>query len=268
MVEVVGSPYPVDDLPPLNGLLPAVQMQWETRLAVTTLLFYEYFLTLDQEIEYIWKHRWKPSTALYLFVRYFGTLYNLTATVLMLIRRSNAVSQFLFGAEAWAGFILWWAVQDTFAEHIVVTGLYYYEADVCAGMTTPTYAYNWAPCIAFEAILTVLALWAGIKRSRQRSYPRSARFNGPQLVDVLIQGNVIYFLCPLVLFVLFMKHNPSLEVQWLIDTILLRAPVTIMVGCRLVLSIRQTASTPDLDLVSTWMAAVSGGTTAHTSHGL
>ncbi|KAL4079511.1 hypothetical protein J3A83DRAFT_4210214 [Scleroderma citrinum] len=218
------------------------------------------------------------------------------------------VGQFLFGAEAWAGFILWWAVQvilqmrlyalyhcskkllafivaevaimlwtligtsllrgDTFAEHIVVTGLYYYEADVCAGMTTPTYAYNWAPCIAFEAILTVLALWAGIKRSRQRSYPRSARFNGPQLVDVLIQGNVIYFLCPLVLFVLFMKHNPSLEVQWLIDTILLRAPVTIMVGCRLVLSIRQTASTPDLDLVSTWMAAVSGGTTAHTSHGL
>ncbi|KIM61537.1 hypothetical protein SCLCIDRAFT_876481 [Scleroderma citrinum Foug A] len=91
MAIVVGSPLPADELS-MNGLLPAIRMQSETRVAVTVLLCYEYILTLDQEIEVIWKRRWNLSTALYVFVRYFGTLYNVTATVLMVMRRSDRVS--------------------------------------------------------------------------------------------------------------------------------------------------------------------------------
>jgi len=45
--------------------------------------------------------------------------------------------------------------------------------------------------------------------------------------------------------VLLVKHSVSLEVQWFADTLLFRAPVTILVGCRLVLSIREAARPPD-----------------------
>ncbi|KAL4076400.1 hypothetical protein J3A83DRAFT_2200375 [Scleroderma citrinum] len=317
MAVVVTSPYPADDLPPMSELLPAIQMQWETRVAITVFLLYEYLLTLDQEIDHIWMRRWKPSTALYVFVRYFGTLYNVTATVIMLIPRSDNVvllnfnyagvlssCQFLFGADAWAGSIIWWAVQvilqmrlyalyncskkllvfmvtffaaeilisaaDTFAEHIIFTGLYTNETDLCAGETIPAYGHIWVPCLTFDAILVVLAVWAGIKHSRQQSYSRSETFNRPRLVDVLIHGNVIYFLSPLVTFVLLVQTNVSLEVQWLADTLLFRAPITISAGCRLILSIRQATSPPKPYSISTWMTsstAVSGDTTAHTSRG-
>jgi len=50
---------------------------------------------------------------------------------------------------------------------------------------------------------------------------------------------------PLVTLVLLVKHSVSLEVQWFADTLLFRAPVTILVGCRLVLSIREAARLPD-----------------------
>ncbi|KIM52778.1 hypothetical protein SCLCIDRAFT_1223420, partial [Scleroderma citrinum Foug A] len=53
MAIVVGSPIPADELN-LESILTTVQMEWQTRLAVTVFLFYEFFLTLDQEIEHIW----------------------------------------------------------------------------------------------------------------------------------------------------------------------------------------------------------------------
>ncbi|KIM62487.1 hypothetical protein SCLCIDRAFT_1215069 [Scleroderma citrinum Foug A] len=55
MAIVVGSPIPAAELGRhLDGILTTVQMEWQTRLAVTVFLFYEYFLTLDQEVEYVW----------------------------------------------------------------------------------------------------------------------------------------------------------------------------------------------------------------------
>ncbi|KIM57298.1 hypothetical protein SCLCIDRAFT_130749 [Scleroderma citrinum Foug A] len=106
------------------------------------------------------------------------------------------------------------------------------------------YSYIWVPCLAFDSILAILAIWAGIKQSRQQSHFRSPRLNRPRIIDVLIQGNVIYFLSPLVTLILLVKHNVSLKVQWFADTLLFRAPVTILVGCRLVLSIREATRPP------------------------
>ena len=82
-----------------------------------------------------------------------------------------------------------------FAEHLTVTTSNHYKgADVCFASFTPTRRYIlWVPCLTFDAILAILAVWAGVKHSKQRSYSRSIR-NKPRLVDVLIQGNVVYFL--------------------------------------------------------------------------
>ena len=83
---------------------------------------------------------------------------------------------------------------ETFTENIYVTGYYYHDIKLCVSNVTPAYSgYLWVPSFTFEAILALLAVWAGIKHSRQQSRPQSARFNMSQLVDSLIHGNVIYF---------------------------------------------------------------------------
>ena len=77
------------------------------------------------------------------------------------------------------------------AEHFIVAGYHY---DTCYAV--PFRAYNlyiWVPCLAFDTILTAFAVWAGVKNSRKQSKFRPTRFT-PQLEDILIQGNVIYFL--------------------------------------------------------------------------
>ena len=62
--------------------------------------------------------------------------------------------------------------------------------ETCVGYTTPAYRHLWVPCFAFDAILALLSLWTAVRHLRQ--YPRSPRFKS-QLVNILIQGNAIYF---------------------------------------------------------------------------
>jgi len=87
-----------------------------------------------------------------------------------------------------------WSVTETIAEHLYITGYYHHDIELCVGYVTAPYnADIWIPPFVFEAILALLALWAGIKHSRQQSRSQSARFNRPRLVDSLVHGNVIYF---------------------------------------------------------------------------
>ncbi|KAL4081350.1 hypothetical protein V8B97DRAFT_11101 [Scleroderma yunnanense] len=76
MATLNGSPIQVDELPSIYALLSADDLYKEARV-------YEIFLTLDQEIQFIWRRSWKPSTVLYIFVRYFGTVYNVFSTACM-----------------------------------------------------------------------------------------------------------------------------------------------------------------------------------------
>ncbi|KIM61545.1 hypothetical protein SCLCIDRAFT_877647 [Scleroderma citrinum Foug A] len=147
------------------------------------------------------------------------------------------------------GVVLWILIStslfsnETFAEHIYITGYYYHDIELCLGYVTPAYnGYIWVPPFVFEAILALLAIWAGIKHSRQQSRSRSARFNKSRLVDSLVHGNVVYFVSPLVTFILFLNRDASLEIQWLAQFLLWAAPITISAGCRLILSIREAVS--------------------------
>ncbi|KIM61549.1 hypothetical protein SCLCIDRAFT_876821 [Scleroderma citrinum Foug A] len=111
MAIVVGSPTPADQIGPLEALIAANQLQSQTSVAVTVVLFYDFFLTLDQEIEHIWKHNWNLTSALYIFVRYFGTFINLTGTVVMSVQSTTKVSQSFNEIQSWVEFIIVWAVQ-------------------------------------------------------------------------------------------------------------------------------------------------------------
>ncbi|KIM57309.1 hypothetical protein SCLCIDRAFT_1139724 [Scleroderma citrinum Foug A] len=79
MAIVVGSPIPANQLGPLEPVIVAYQMSRQTYLAISVFLFYEFFLTLDQEIEHIWKFRWNLTSALYIFVQ-FPSVYMTLAT--------------------------------------------------------------------------------------------------------------------------------------------------------------------------------------------
>ena len=83
---------------------------------------------------------------------------------------------------------------ETYSEHFFLTGYYDYEVEVCYayGNTASGYNHLWVPSLVFDVILAILSLWTAVRYSRQHSRP--PRLNKPQLVDILIQGNVIYFL--------------------------------------------------------------------------
>ncbi|KIM63759.1 hypothetical protein SCLCIDRAFT_116507, partial [Scleroderma citrinum Foug A] len=150
-----------------------------------------------------------------------------------------------FAAEV--GIVLWILISssllETFAEHIYIIGYYHHDIELCLGDVIPAYnGYIWVPPFVFEAILALLAVWAGIKHYGQQPHSKLARFNKPRLVDSLIHGNVIYFVSPLVTFILFLNHDVSLKIQWLAQILLWAAPITISAGCRLILSIREAVS--------------------------
>ena len=81
----------------------------------------------------------------------------------------------------------------TFAEHISIIGYYHTNVEICYGLVVPAYSHIWVPSFTFDAILAILACWAGIQHARPQ-YSRSSRFSKPRLVDILIQGNVVYFI--------------------------------------------------------------------------
>ena len=81
----------------------------------------------------------------------------------------------------------------TLAEHIYITGYYYNDVEMCFGETIPAYNHIWIACFTFDAILALLAVLTGVQQSRRQSYAQS-RFNKSRLVNILIHGNVVYFL--------------------------------------------------------------------------
>ncbi|KAI6099183.1 hypothetical protein EV401DRAFT_973233 [Pisolithus croceorrhizus] len=61
------------------------------QLVPSTLLVYDYVISIDREIEYIWNRPRTTTTILYLIVRYFGTVYGLINTAVFLSNVSGEV---------------------------------------------------------------------------------------------------------------------------------------------------------------------------------
>ncbi|KIM57308.1 hypothetical protein SCLCIDRAFT_130746, partial [Scleroderma citrinum Foug A] len=146
------------------------------------------------------------------------------------------------------GIVLWILISNSLFSN--GTSLAFSLSQLCVSNVTPAYSgYLWVPSFTFEVILALLAVWAGIKHFKQKSRPQAARFNISQLVDSLIHGNVIYFVCPLITFVLFLNDDASLKLHWLAQSLPFGGPITICAGCRLILSIREVASSQHLTSV-------------------
>ncbi|KAL4081433.1 hypothetical protein V8B97DRAFT_1922843 [Scleroderma yunnanense] len=117
----------------------------------------------------------------------------------------------------------------------------YGKIDICFSPLSAAFPYFYIPCFVFEAVLCLFAIYAGVKNSRGRGHP-SARFDRFRLIDVLIQGNVINFFSPLLMFILFMIPSTTGPAVYFAETLLFRAPIAILAGCRLILSVRKASS--------------------------
>ncbi|KAF9462498.1 hypothetical protein BDZ94DRAFT_1322506 [Collybia nuda] len=60
-------------------VVPYTQVQWERncQLAAAVLIVYEYLIHFGDEINYFWKQRWSLVKVLFLWSRYYSTVYNI-----------------------------------------------------------------------------------------------------------------------------------------------------------------------------------------------
>ncbi|KIJ62341.1 hypothetical protein HYDPIDRAFT_169234 [Hydnomerulius pinastri MD-312] len=110
-------------------------------------------------------------------------------------------------------------------------------AITCMFEQGPSGRYHfWLPIIGYEGILFSLALWFGFKRYTSRN-----RFRGSprvSIVDALVQGNVISFFCVLVPCIVSAVMWQTLSVDWMDVPEYFPATMEVVMGCRLILSLR------------------------------
>ncbi|KAI6043783.1 hypothetical protein EDC04DRAFT_2890468 [Pisolithus marmoratus] len=111
--------------------------------------------------------------------------------------------------------------------------------------TSNSFYVFWLPILCFEFLLCSLAVWAGIQRSREEInfVPLS---NGVFLLDVLIKGNVGYFLAIFLVGLVNAVMWGTLSPEWVEVPEGFPHGVAVIAGCRLILHIRNAAS-PALD---------------------
>ncbi|KAI6114237.1 hypothetical protein F5141DRAFT_1105262 [Pisolithus sp. B1] len=109
------------------------------------------------------------------------------------------------------------------------------------GVTNSFYVF-WLPILCFECILCSLAIWAGVRRSRNNTNPISVS-NKIRLLDVLIKGNVGYFLVIFLVSVATAVMWGTLSEEWIEVPEGFPHAGTVIAGCRLILHIRD-ATTP------------------------
>ncbi|KIJ62348.1 hypothetical protein HYDPIDRAFT_114878 [Hydnomerulius pinastri MD-312] len=123
---------------------------------------------------------------------------------------------------------------DAIAISEPVAGLY-----ICTdiwGSTIFKFYSFWIPVVIFESILCLLALCVSIRHLL--SGYRARGINGVDLSGALVKGNVFYFFCILVACVVNTAMWQNLGFQWIEVPEGFPVTMAVVVGCRLILSLR------------------------------
>lgn len=272
--------------PTVNYDLLGVERDAQTirllQVVPATLMVYDYVLSWDDEVEYIWKKRFSIISVIYLIFRYFGILYILFSMA-EFIANENSTNKFFThdfpAVDMWFSCLAYWFVQIILVLRLyvlysgsrkvllaAVSGL---AAEaivmiVCVALLTisadeillnlgfkvsafPDVALkiyvNYSAMIACECLLFSLAFAAAVRRHREKLGPLPANWNGvKRLKDILIEGNVLYFLVIMLYSIVYLVISLTLPVEWLLGILSLGASFTILIGCRLILHVRSAAS--------------------------
>ncbi|KAF9221499.1 hypothetical protein BS17DRAFT_249080 [Gyrodon lividus] len=117
---------------------------------------------------------------------------------------------------------------------------------ICSATDTPRVFYSfWIPPLVYEAVLCSLAIWIGVKRSREYIRPVHVQGHGMRLVDVVVMGNVLYFFGLLLSFATSAAMWQALGPEWIEVPEGFPQASEIIAGCRLILHIRNAGSPID-----------------------
>lgn len=211
------------DLP--NAYCPMIAMAW---------FFYDYALTFGDEVQYIWRRKVTWSAIMFLLTRYLAGLMVIVNTLPCTVRGFTAFECSLFAwFEGIGTFILFFFIQVIlqlrlyvmynrsrrifiinaclmvieFGVSGVLMKIYY--PNVTPVIVPPSTlgscyverpqesAAVWAPPVAFESYLAILAVW---KIVQEHSLLRDTS----SLMSLMVRDNIVYFL----LIVLAMTVNP------------------------------------------------------------
>ncbi|KAI6030663.1 hypothetical protein F5J12DRAFT_302759 [Pisolithus orientalis] len=257
------------------------------QVALTILLMYNYVLSLDDEIEYIWKKRISSVSVIYLMLRYFGITYMLYSSVALV---TNTISIDKAPTRSYPALSLWFNCLVSAANQIVLQLRLYalYSGSrrvlflmvpgfvvetivmiVCITLVTMSidnaqldlsvtvsassnialkiYIHQVA-MMGYECLLFSAALSAALRRYREGLDPLSSNWNQlTRLTDILIEGNVISFLISSVYSVINVVLLLTLKVEWVFGTLNIGFSLGVTIGCHLILQIRRAASPTSLD---------------------
>ncbi|KAI0087249.1 hypothetical protein BDY19DRAFT_995312 [Irpex rosettiformis] len=238
------------------------------------IIVYDHVVTLDQEIDLIWKAGWSFGKCLFLLNRYYAlfvvvfnnygahwfrwqaatgivafifgelilqlrllALYNLNRKVLALMACTFAIA--LSVASAIVGVAL--SRVNVVSISLQLTNL---SASLCAvtNLDSVSFLYSfWIPMMVSESLLCTLVVIRAVERMREdRRAKRKFTWveNGRELVIILIRDSILYFL---VLFAVYLTNTILFRQQDLIITesaISYAVSLSCVMGSRLCLNVR------------------------------
>jgi len=240
-------------------------------LAASAIIVYDHLLTLDNEMELIWKSSWSIGKVLFIINRYYTLIsvivnnYALFGTTL-----TNSGCLRFYHWQGWTGLIACMisetilqmrlyalyslnkkilglmvgsfliasasaaAVLEIVLRQITAVSIRLPGLSSCIIATSPpSYFYAfWIPCLAFESLLCALALVRGFQTYRDGGSPSQSK-----LVRLLIRDSVCYYM------VMFATYLTCLLI-WIVNIDLLEVPIgfTIAFSCvlgnRVILNVR------------------------------
>ncbi|PBK61621.1 hypothetical protein ARMSODRAFT_1025539 [Armillaria solidipes] len=182
-------------------------------LASGVIVLFDHLITLDDEVELIWRSHWSIGKMLFIINRYY-TLSSVIFNCYGLFMTSLSDSSSEFHADR-----LLAAAQRTLP-----------GTSVCASSGIPDYFYAfWIPTIVFESLLCGLALFRGFQTFSSDGPLFSS---GRRLVSILIRDSVFYFV------VMFATYLTNLLVWTAAPADLLEIPIGFSVTFSCVMSNR------------------------------
>lgn len=125
------------------------------------------------------------------------------------------------------------------ATNEALPGVYFCATPTTPEQWLPTSVY---PTLAFEAILVCLSVWAGYQRSKGHFSVAGLRWSRARLIDILVGGNVLYFLCFALMWAVALIILYVVGLEWGQAVNAFGGATSVIAGCRLTLHLREAAS--------------------------
>jgi len=236
-----------------------------------TLQIYDFFQTLELEVEYIWKSPFTPFKLLYVFMKY---LPYVDVSLLIILNHATLMSQecrtlnlitgwsFVVGVAAtqvvltlrtwvlwdrsrWLGFALvafalFWATYGVYVNNSVLQSINFVSLDQgpfgCAPKTGSRYArtwINWMLQLIYDGLLCILLVIRVAIESRRGRVPRP--------IFIIYQDGISYYFYLLIMSLALIFWIKYLGSQFPVPAILLSRVIHPILAARVVLHARQQA---------------------------